>query len=563
MLDIKSFGNTRAHQAELRDATVRKFDGGWNVVNNDLNMDTRFAKVLDNFERDPDGNLSLRPGTVLFSRVSNLSNITNCIYFDNMIVTTRYSGEIYYTDNAGVSTLAPLAVGTLFWPLGNNFTNFNTFASHLIIHDGINKPLMIHGDPVDPLYRQVAYLVDPTTGSNINTPVGLFGCTHGQYHIIAGSPAKPSTIFISARGSPGTFVGDPAPNDAIEIDLGSRVAGGSSNITGLLSHGDKLVVCFEQGVIPMTLGVYTGTPSVHTPSDDGFIQNFGCLSHRSLVSVGDAAFYADALGVVSLIRNSTLNSTRLKPDRASFLIDPETTLTLRPLANSSNAQLVNAVYDLRNKRYMLFVPVYDEDTGVLIESVCYSYTYIPSLKVSAWARLKGWSWSCACRTALQNIIFCAGNKIYKYNFDSEDNSDFLNDVDYEAGAGVAITGIWEWPWADFNARRKKKHSKVIALETEGTASFTLRTYVDRILYDTDGNDNPLLTMDFIGGSAGGYGTENYGIGPYGSGRLTADERLTGWEAEFNLMKLKVSVTTKLKLKFISVSQLYLLGTYRR
>jgi len=119
------------------------------------------------------------------------------------------------------------------------------------------------------------------------------------------------------------------------------------------------------------------------------------------------------------------------------------------------------------------------------------------------------------------------------------------------------------PWADFNARRKKKRSKFVALETEGTAPFTLDMYVDRIRTDGSGNDAPLMSMEFVGGSVGGYGTAPYGIGPYGSGRLTQDERLRGWECEFNLMKLRVVATTKLPLKFISVSILYLLGTFRR
>jgi hypothetical protein len=211
---------------------------------------------------------------------------------------------------------------------------------------------------------------------------------------------------------------------------------------------------------------------------------------------------------------------------------------------------------------MLFVPVYD-DLGNLVESVCYSYTLIPNLKVAAWARLKGWKWSCACRTSLQNIIFCVDNKLYRYGFDQESNADFEDDPDINGGTGVAVTGTWEWPWADFNARRKKKHSRYVSLETEGTATFNLSMYVDRIRVDADGLEHPLLTMDFVAGDVGGYGTDPYGIGPYGSGRRTQDERLFAWEAEFNLMKMRVYVSTKEKLKFISVSLLYLLGTYRR
>ena len=72
------------------------------------------------------------------------------------------------------------------------------------------------------------------------------------------------------------------PNDAIALDVGPRVSLGSATITGLVAYRDKLLVTFERGVLPLNLGVYTGSPAIHTPTDDGFIEEFGCLTHRSL-----------------------------------------------------------------------------------------------------------------------------------------------------------------------------------------------------------------------------------------------------------------------------------------
>ena len=70
----------------------------------------------------------------------------------------------------------------------------------------------------------------------------------------------------------------------------------------MVAYRDKLLVTFERGVLPINLGVFNGTPPadhVHDPTDDGFVEEFGCLAHRSLVSVGDDTFFNDNVGVNS------------------------------------------------------------------------------------------------------------------------------------------------------------------------------------------------------------------------------------------------------------------------
>ena len=63
----------------LLDATIRDFSGGWNVVDNDLNLSTKFSKVLENMQRGVDGALSVRPGTELFADTSEyLDEIIGC-----------------------------------------------------------------------------------------------------------------------------------------------------------------------------------------------------------------------------------------------------------------------------------------------------------------------------------------------------------------------------------------------------------------------------------------------------------------------------------------------------
>jgi hypothetical protein len=329
----------------------------------------------------------------------------------------------------------------------------------------------------------------------------------------------------------------------------------------MVAYRDKLLVTFERGVLPVNLGVYTGDPLVHTPTDDGFIEEFGCLSNRSLVSVGDDTFFCDNVGVNSISRVNVFNT--LRPVRASHLIDPLITQLIQPLSQDQIEQHVFATYDLRNFRYMLFIPVFAADGVTVTETIAFSYTNIPALKIQAWARLRGWVWQSAARTALQNVVFSRGNKLYAYDFDSPDqNADRRNDPAVNGGTGEDVTFDWELPWADFRHRMDIKICKYLAMDTTGDATFTARAYVDNFV-NKRGVDQAMLTMQFVGGDASGYGGSPYGTSPYGGGRRSSDERLFGWNAKFKLLKLRFSGATKRKLRFISISIAYLHGSIRR
>jgi len=395
----------------------------------------------------------------------------------------------------------------------------------------------------------------------VNTPVGKYVVAHGQYTIIAGVPSAPSTLFISAKGTSGTYVGDPPPNDAVNVDLGPRVSLGSATITGLVAYRDKLLVTFERGALPLNLGVYTGSPAVHTPTDDGFIEEFGCLCHRSLVSVGDDTFYNDNIGVNSINRITLFNT--LRPLRVSHLIDKLITALIQPLSEDQIQQYVFAVYDIRNFRYMLFIPTFD-GSGNVTGSIGFSYTNIPTLKVQAWARLTGWRWQSACRTALQNIIFSQDNKLYSYSFDATTTAlDYVGDTSINGGIGLPINFDWELPWADMQKRMDIKWMRYLGIDTQGEGTFTARAYIDNLYQDALGVDTPLLTLQFVGGDAQGYGIQPYGGTPYGGGRRTSEERLYAFPIKYKLLKLRFSGAVIQPLRFVSISVAYLMGSIRR
>jgi hypothetical protein len=539
-------------QSNLQITTLRSFEGGLNAADTDLNMAPKYAKTLDNIERAPDGSLSVRPGTKLLCVLASPWEITNHTYFAGHIITVQRDGAFTMVDGTGAMT-PMLLNGSNPWVFSVDYVSFTIFNSDLIVCDGKNKPIIISGDPLDANYLQVQFLVDLGTLSNVNTPIGKYVIAHGQYTCVAGIGPEPSTLYISARGTSGTYFGDPAPNDAVALDLGPRVSLGSAVITGLVAYRDKLLVTFERGVLPLNLGVYTGTPSVHTPSDDGFIEEFGCLAHRSLVSVGDDTFFCDNVGVNSISRVNVFNT--LRPVRASHLIDPLTTAALQPLTLAQIDKYVFAVYDLRNFRYMLFIPKFDPVTGNLIETIGYSYTNIPTLKIQAWARITGWLWQSACRTSLQNIVFSNINKLFVYDFDNPTtNADFVGDTFFAAdGQGVPINFEWEMPWADFKHRMDIKQTRYIALDTQGAATFTVEAYVDNIIFaPNQPGGQPVLSMQFTSGNLSG-----------GVNRDTMEERLYAWTTKFKLLKLRFFGSTKKKLKFVSVSIAFIHGGIRR
>ena len=555
--------NPRGQQPQelLQETTIRSFEGGLNVTDTDLNMSPKFAKTLDNIERAIDGSLAIRPGTKLLSAaLSDPSNIVNCYYFNNTVVTMQSSGVLSLVHADGTATRL-LIGGNNPWPNTGPEVNFTIFNSNLIIVDGVNKPLIISGKSTDPNYMLALFLVDLGTLSNVNTPIGKYVIAHGQYTIIAGVSTDPSTLFISAQNTSGTFFGDPAPNDAVNLDVGPRVSIGSAHITGMVAYRDKLMVTFERGVLPINLGIYTGSPAVHTPTDDGFIEEFGCLTHRSLVIGGDDSLDCDNVGVNSISRVNIYNT--LRPIRASHLIDPLTTAMIQPLTPTQISQYVFAVYDLRNFRYMLFEPQYAAYGVTILDTVCFSHSNIPALKIQAWARLRGWIWQAACRTSLQNIVFARGNKLYVYDFDNPSvNADLLGDSTVNGGTGVPISFTWELPWASMGKRMKIKQSRYLALDTQGNAEFTVKGYVDNIV-TYNGVDSPMLQLTFVGGDSAGYGNVPFGDAPFGGGRRSSDERLYAWTTKYKLLKLIFSGTSTKKLKFISISIAYVGGEVRR
>src|SRR3954462_13082134 len=115
-------------QSNLQDTTIRSFEGGLNVADTDLNMAPKYAKVLDNIERAPDGSLSVRPGTKLYAySAASTADIINHTYFQNNVIAVQADGWFSVINGAGAVTNSYHSL-----PGPVDYVRFTIFHSHTI-----------------------------------------------------------------------------------------------------------------------------------------------------------------------------------------------------------------------------------------------------------------------------------------------------------------------------------------------------------------------------------------------------------------------------------------------
>lgn len=363
MFDRARIRPPKARDSVMQDATVREFSGGWNVVDNDLNLSTKFATVLDNMSREEDGSMGVRWGTMLIKDVclavsapADVYNV-NVFYFQNSTITVMSDGRIARTLADGTTTVVwstAIAGGLVGAPAGWGSTDFASFAVYngkLLVCNGSDKPLIIDFTNTPP----VQYLADEASGSNGNVPICRYVIAMNHFVVMAGDPLYPDRVHISNHDTSGTWFGDASPNDGTYVDLGKVGVQGEQVITGLNRYRDQIVVGFRSASVLGKLGIYNdATPPAHTPNFDDVVEGFGCHSHRTMVNLGNDLFLLDDVGITSIARS--LYSATTEPKRVSELIDPEINANVNRLRDSDVLLGAHAVYNSNDKQYMCFIP---------------------------------------------------------------------------------------------------------------------------------------------------------------------------------------------------------------
>jgi hypothetical protein len=545
----------------LKSATIRDFTGGLNLLDDDLNLSTKYSKVLTNMVIGADAAPAVRYGTSLFSNLSmHTSSVgaypVNIEYYNAAVIAVMSNGDVLSVlgdgsiDRIWDATIAAALPGAPDGWSATEFASFAQFNGELIICNGVDKPLIVFSD------LSVDYLQDLATTSNLNTPICKYVTVCDRYLVMAGDPVNVNRIHISSKDTSGTWYGDAPPNDGTYIDVGSILAN-ASFIRGIATFKGKLVIGYAEGTILGDLGIYESTD--HVPEFNETADQYGTVSHRSMLSYGDDMLMLDLVGIPSLKR--TVFAGTIKPERVSDLVDPEIASLLNVLSFDSLENRCFGVYNQKEGQFLFFIPNTDS-LSTTTETIAYSFIYRPSLNVARWSRVSGWNFTCACRTIQGNVIF--GDKNGKLwllgNDDAKVYSDYYGDSTINSGLGNPVIFYWELPWSDVNKRLRIKNTKHIAFDTRGTNDFTVSMFVDRFIYDEDLAEIPLLSMTMVGGDSPEFGE---GLGAYGGGRNTADNKQYAWPAKFNQMKLRIRGSATEPLSFISISITYQDGSFYR
>lgn len=592
--------------AKIQQTTIRDFGGGLNVVDNDLNLNSRYATALVNMYRGQDGTQAIRYGTTFFTSLRDIgiNDIVGMQYYNSTLVVVDRTGLVASVRGDGVATiifndaLAGLLPGNPSgWSNPTDYVSFAEFNGVLIACNGQNTPLTIYPD------NSCEYMNDLADGSNDNVPRARNVSVHNQYVVMSGDASDPSTLFIGATSTLGTFQGDP-DSDGVNIDLGPYVRIGSPDIRGHTSFRDKLVIFFDDMVLTGTLGIFDAD-GVHTPSFADAIEQIGAINTNTARPIGDDVFFCGYNTISSLTR--ALFTGQVKPETPSALIDP---LIMQALANLNETALANRVFSAYNEsenQYMLFIPN-GNTKETTDETYCFVYTIARQSKDRPWALFRGWNWSCATHSALGRLFFARDGEIFYYGntideffgdyigyedtwsdgtiFDDGHGWEIDEGYDTSLRTGVPIRFDWLTPWADFDKRLFNKKSLYVGLDTTGNASYTLDMFVDNIVVDrsslgepfsddtlftddtgwtpqTEVTYLPALTMEFTAAGESGYGAGPYGYMPFGGGRPTPYEQLYAWPAKCNIAKFRIHGETKDKLHVVSLTILFTVGSIRR
>jgi hypothetical protein len=603
MLFPKTFSG-KTPRSQLLSLSLRGFGGGLNSVDDDFTMEPKYAMTLKNFRRTPSGGQQVRFGSNWFADVKGFAagNIMDMCYFNGRIVVVMDSGEI--------ATVTPTGVVAVGWnsgvanalpghPSGWKSTyvavSFVPFKDTLIIHNGVDKPIVI-----DKNYK-FDYLQDLAVGSNVNTPIGKYGCVAQNYHCIAGVVNLPTTIYISAVGTSGVFPGDAAPNDSISIDVGAYSPEGAVAIRGLAGFRSYLIVFFQGQSLLVQLGNYDSN-GIHKPQFPDTLPKFGLLGQRCVTPVEHDLIFSGLDGFSDAKKN--LFSGVITSDHVSDRIEPFYRNITGNLTDSQQ----------QNNCFMVHDPLWHDTILFNPSGRCFVHTGSENLHYSSWSEYNfPKAWTCACVTFLGRIFYALGTRIYQHGnpvFIGENYyADCMNDRDanwavntiYGAGqiirdtlgnvsytcmvahtsgtsniaADIAANPTWwlkytgipiafemELPWLSGKDPMKSKHLRFISIGTLGSAEFTAEAYVDGMYKDDNGvvRFGPGLSVPFTGGGTLGAG---YNDGPMGGGRRADDPRLWGYPLKFKLLKLRFIGTTTKPLQIISASFLYSRGKYKR
>lgn len=304
-------------------------------------------------------------------------DIVEMAYLQGKIICFKETGVIIAYDpntrDFSVIWSQTLAYAIAGNPLGwgtTKYVSYDTFKQTLICLNGRgnDKPLEISFTRSSGAIVQ--YLVDPATGSNASVPRADFVLAASNYVLliatdnVGGSNPTTTYVDVSAANTSGVFVGNPNPDDATQFDAGRVSASTNPIISGAAVLRDRVVIMFFDTSIIGTLGRYEGAN--HKPDFKDQIVQHGALNHRVIKTLGSDLLMTDIFGVPQF--SQSIQSGVYVPDRISYLIDPVLTRHLADLTEETLRFKVFAVFNIKDRQYMLFVPKFDSKSSIILSN---------------------------------------------------------------------------------------------------------------------------------------------------------------------------------------------------
>jgi hypothetical protein len=528
----------KAQKSRLEEITLRGFGGGWNVIDEDTNMEAKYQPELLNFRRTPSGAQKLRFGTKKWADVAGIvtGNIVDMEYFNSRLIVVTTTGQIASVDSTGTAvaiwntTIAAALPGAPTGWGAVTQVDFVPWKDQLVVHDGTDKPVIINAT------YQVKYLQDLATGSNVNVPIGKYGCLASNYHCVAGIPAAPTTVYISGKGTAGTFPGDPT-TDAISIDVGAYAPSGAPLILGIAGYRQYLIVFFRGHSLIIILGEYnSATSPVHVPRFIDEMPQFGIINHRCMANVENDLRFAGYDGLASAKRN--LFSGNIDSKFLSELIEPAWRQDLPTVPISSP--------------FMVFNPI--DHCSILFTNDAIGTAYVfqsqEQLKYASWTRYEGVGLRvvCGCKSFLGRVYLAghvdARTTIYQVGNDVFPNEEFHSDLMItDDASGQTIPFIMELPWIDGRTPMRAKQLRFMSIDSRGTAQFRVDAFVDF-------NNASAINASYVGNNAI-------------SGLKSNDPQLYGFPIKFKTVKIRITGAVREPLTIASIRYLFSKGRFRR
>lgn len=289
-------------------------------------------------------------------------------YFKDHIIVFTDIGEVYAVDNVGVGTavwnfnIANSAVPSVE-PWGPcQRISAEIVRGHLLAVNGAtnDKPLDIIAS-LTGVVSAYYLLNDAAPPSNSTIPRADFIIAADRYVLLISTEFGPTKVDISAKDTYFTFSRDPAPDDAVEIDLGMVTQSVETTILGANTIRSKVFIAFHDRSQLGELGTYTtATVPVHEPDFKDNVAMLGSYAHHSIISLGNDLFCAAINGINSL--EISKQSGEYTPTTISDLIHPVMLRHMGRLTEADRRFRTFAVWDSNARAYMLFMPKYSDLT---------------------------------------------------------------------------------------------------------------------------------------------------------------------------------------------------------